>query len=87
MFTQKCLAEKEERKIAYVKKLTNANDVLEKLKMEITRQQAKFAPKNRRDLVQDRDLDEFAEYVEWLNTDGKKKYEAHPIHLNDFKSN
>jgi hypothetical protein len=62
-----------------MKKLTNASDVLEKLKLEITRQQSKFVPKSRKDFDEERDLDEFAEYVEWLNTDGKKKYQAHPM--------
>lgn len=59
-------------------------NVLEKLKCEITRKKARFfVPSNEKledeSEEEQKDLKKFADYVKWLNKDGKKQYEALPI--------
>ena len=55
--------------------------MLEKLKYEITRQKTRFLVPNNRNFEeeQEKGLERFADYVNWLNNDGKKQYEALPI--------
>jgi hypothetical protein len=55
--------------------------VLEKLKFEITRQKTRFLSTNNKKYEdeEEKDLERFADYVNWLNNDGKKQYEALPI--------
>lgn len=63
-------------------KQDSGTDVLEKLKYEITRQKTRFlVPNNKKyeDEEKEKDLERFADYVNWLNKDGKKQYEALPI--------